>query len=481
MPDPYDVANAIRMMKLHQALGYGKNAPELQQGPSLPAEQGSPMVGPNMNPYPQMQPQPPSSADILKQKIAQAPKIEEYKPSTGRKVGGILNSIFRADPSGKSYSQIADAPFRKQQDIYARDVGIAQATSDIDTAQATSKAKIGETEARTKKEQADIGKIEAEAERAKKQGNLYEKRAEHVGDPKDKTYVPEPHRLKLRDGTIVPTAMLHKETGQYTDPNTNTIIDPATVEEATPINVPKPERIQPVYQDLIAAREKEIAQKEGKERPLTYAERLAVARQVPTTQQGEVKIGESRTARDDLREDRSYQFHTKEFDTVEKPIADVSSRLQNLQEALSQATPQADTIIAPQLLTIMAGGSGSGVRMSEAEISRIMGGRSHWEALRAAAQAWNPNNAEANKITPDQRKQIRSLANALNQKINAKRELVTKARRKLTESSDISGHRKSGLELKERLAAIDDGSLQFVNGKFYKLNRDSGKYTEEKE
>jgi ABC-type phosphonate transport system ATPase subunit len=83
----------------------------------------------------------------------------------------------------------------------------------------------------------------------------------------------------------------------------------------------------------------------------------------------------------------------------------------------------------------MAGGSGSGVRMSEAEISRIMGGRSHWEALRASAQAWNPNNAEANKITPDQRKQIRSLANALNQKINAKRELVTRARRKLTESS----------------------------------------------
>ena len=36
----------------------------------------------------------------------------------------------------------------------------------------------------------------------------------------------------------------------------------------------------------------------------------------------------------------------------------------------------------------MAGGQGNGLRMNEAEISRIVGGRTNWESFKAKLGAW---------------------------------------------------------------------------------------------
>ncbi len=84
------------------------------------------------------------------------------------------------------------------------------------------------------------------------------------------------------------------------------------------------------------------------------------------------------------RLDRSYQFNSTQLDKLAKPIEDQASRLERLQTTINQQTPQADALLAPELLTVMAGGQGSGLRMNEAEIPRVVGGRSNFESLKAA-------------------------------------------------------------------------------------------------
>jgi hypothetical protein len=59
-------------------------------------------------------------------------------------------------------------------------------------------------------------------------------------------------------------------------------------------------------------------------------------------------------------------------------------RFGRLRDTLNQKSPQADALVAPELLTVIAGGQGSGLRMNEAEIARSVGGRSHLEDLKAA-------------------------------------------------------------------------------------------------
>src|SRR5205085_10860217 len=109
------------------------------------------------------------------------------------------------------------------------------------------------------------------------------------------------------------------------------------------------------------------------------------------------------------------------LDTSAKPIEDSLGRMGRLNETLAQGSPQADALVAPELLTIMAGGQGSGLRMNEAEISRIVGGRSNWQNLEAWAQKWNTDPSKANSLTSDQRKQVQSLVSAVAGRAQQKR------------------------------------------------------------
>ena len=101
----------------------------------------------------------------------------------------------------------------------------------------------------------------------------------------------------------------------------------------------------------------------------------------------------------DARLDRSYNKEVSRIDSVAKPVLDRADRLQRLKLSLDAQSPQADALIAPELLTAMAGGQGSGLRMNEAEISRIVGGRSKWESLKASMNQWSLDPSKALSIT----------------------------------------------------------------------------------
>jgi hypothetical protein len=156
----------------------------------------------------------------------------------------------------------------------------------------------------------------------------------------------------------------------------------------------------------------------------------------------------------DSRMDRSYQYHRSSLDKIAKPLEDQQQRMGRLIESVNQGTPQADALVAPELLTVMAGGAGSGLRMNEAEISRIIGGRSKWQTLQATLNQWATDPSKANSITPEQRADIRKLISAVHDKSQQALAAVNEAGDRLIDAHDVLGHRQVFADTRKKLQQI---------------------------
>lgn len=160
---------------------------------------------------------------------------------------------------------------------------------------------------------------------------------------------------------------------------------------------------------------------------------------------------------DQVRADKSYQFNSSSLDKLKTPIDALVARLGRLNDTLAQNTPQADALIAPELMTVMAGGQGSGIRINEAEINRVVGGRSKWESLKAAVNKWQLDPKAALSITPEQRQEIRALTKVVNEKVSAKQQILDDARQSLIGTDDPTQHRKIVADANSKLSQIDRG------------------------
>lgn len=158
------------------------------------------------------------------------------------------------------------------------------------------------------------------------------------------------------------------------------------------------------------------------------------------------------------RLDRSYTQGNSALESIRKPIADQMDRFARLSETVNQSTPQADALIAPELLTVMAGGAGSGLRMNEAEISRIIGGRSNIEGLKAALNKWQLDPTKALSVTPAQRQQIRDLMGAVKQRTDAKLALVNAASQALIDAPDVETQRRIIADVRKKLDEVGNGA-----------------------
>ena len=155
------------------------------------------------------------------------------------------------------------------------------------------------------------------------------------------------------------------------------------------------------------------------------------------------------------RTQQSYQFHAAELDKLATPVTQLQERIQRLNDTIAQATPQSDAFVAPELLSIMAGGQGSGLRMNEAEISRAVGGRSNWESLKAAIDKWSLDPKAANSITPEQRNEIHQMADAVTQRANGRQEILMNARAALAGAGGPEQHRAILADVQNKLQGVN--------------------------
>jgi hypothetical protein len=162
--------------------------------------------------------------------------------------------------------------------------------------------------------------------------------------------------------------------------------------------------------------------------------------------------------------EKAFEYSDKALTSLSAPISQIQMRMGRLKDTLAQGTPQADALAAPELLTIMAGGQGSGLRMNEAEIARIVGGRSHWENLKAAAQKWSTNPETANSITADQRQQVRALVATVDAKLTQKQNILNDAGQNLLDAKSPEEQHRVIIEARRALTQIDAGGNQPAQG-----------------
>jgi len=164
------------------------------------------------------------------------------------------------------------------------------------------------------------------------------------------------------------------------------------------------------------------------------------------------------SGREEARGDRSYQWHAGRIDKLREPVAARAERISRLEDTLNQGTPQADALVAPELLSVMAGGAGSGLRMNEAEIARIVGGRNNWETIKAKLEAWRLDPNKGFALTPDQRNQTRALFAAVKDRVSKKQSAIDEESENLAGTDSAAEHRRIYNRLEKRLGQIDSGT-----------------------
>lgn len=161
--------------------------------------------------------------------------------------------------------------------------------------------------------------------------------------------------------------------------------------------------------------------------------------------------------RQDTRLDRSYQYNSGLLEKAALPLEQASQRLERLKVSIAQKDPQADSLIAPELLTVMAGGQGSGLRMNEAEISRIVNGRSNWDTIRAALNKWKPGDA-ALSIPDNQRQNMYKLVGEVSSRLDNHLHQLDQARSDLIQANDVTEHRRILARVKQSLNSSTDAT-----------------------
>ena len=137
---------------------------------------------------------------------------------------------------------------------------------------------------------------------------------------------------------------------------------------------------------------------------------------------------------------QSYQFHAAELDRLAQPVTESLQTTQRLNDTLAQGTPQSDALVGAQLVRMVSGAQGS-LAGTVPLVEQAVGGRSHWQDLQAAIQKWSTDPNSASSITPEQRQQIHSLADAMTQRTQARQQILMQGRSALAGASGPAQHR----------------------------------------
>jgi hypothetical protein len=176
------------------------------------------------------------------------------------------------------------------------------------------------------------------------------------------------------------------------------------------------------------------------------------ARQASLNRQ--VEINAHAAANAQTAQDRSFQFSQTELNHLAGPVEQQARELGQLQSTLSQGTPAADALVAPQLIRVI----GQMNRSSEPEMARVVGGRSAWQSFQAAAQHWSLDPASANSITPAQRQQMQGLLGVVQQKVQTKLDSLNKGFSDLATSRDVMEHRRILDRTRKSVTDVDAGA-----------------------
>lgn len=163
----------------------------------------------------------------------------------------------------------------------------------------------------------------------------------------------------------------------------------------------------------------------------------------------------------------SYNQIASRIEALAKPVIDRRANLQKIVDTLNTPNAVADSLVAPELLTAMAGGAGSGIRINEAEINRVLGARSTMQSIRAALMKVQSGET----VTPEVRSQMSDLVKLVKSKVDRKATIVNEARQALAKADSIESQRQIFADMAQKLDDVDtDGSDTVKPGQLPSLN-----------
>lgn len=408
--------------------------------------------------------------DILAGKVA-PPEWKDYKPNKvtpGRKILGILGALGEGITTRNipatigAYHSIAEGPqreeFNEAQQAYKDTLGEAERGQ---------KSAATEAETGLKKSQADEAEARAAALRnpVPKEGLTNDEQLFHDltagdnGKPRLNPDTKQPYTAleayqkisQLKSGTA--DDRLRDEMAKL---GYNVSVDPTTKELSvspiagfTPPNKDTQTQEAEKYEKIETA--KRLGQPVSREDQAwhdAFQKRMTLGPYATAAAQAPEKGTE--------RADRSYNLNSTQLEKIAQPIEQRAQRLSDLVTNVNFRTPQADALIAPELLSVIAGGQGSGLRMNEAEISRVIGGSTHWTQLQEALNKWSTDPAHA-IFTDEQRNQMRQIIGAAQAKLTAKSAILEDARHSLIDTDDVKQQRQTVAEARKLLDAVDQG------------------------
>ncbi len=146
-----------------------------------------------------------------------------------------------------------------------------------------------------------------------------------------------------------------------------------------------------------------------------------------------------------------------ELNARAKPVEDQIQRLNKLDTSLNAKTDIADSTLAEQIVTLTAGGAGSGVRISQPMIAQVLDkSRTKWEDFDVALRKWDAaSSADKQKpslfFTDNQRQAIRDLARAYRTKANELHKQITTTRHEIDRADNVDAINEARTRLEEML------------------------------
>jgi hypothetical protein len=180
------------------------------------------------------------------------------------------------------------------------------------------------------------------------------------------------------------------------------------------------------------------------------------------------RLQETVPSKEDAANDKGYQFNSTQLEKIRTPIDALANRMSTLTQNTNFHTPQADSLLAPEILSVVAGGQGSGLRMNQAELERIAGGATKWTQLQTELNKWSTDPAHAT-FTDEQRNQMRQIVGAIQQKVSTKQGILEYSEQRLIDAADRKEQRQVVADTRKLLDAVD-------GGKKVQRNKKTGEY-----
>lgn len=181
-------------------------------------------------------------------------------------------------------------------------------------------------------------------------------------------------------------------------------------------------------------------------------------------EQAQAKEDAKKEAADKGVFERSLKTNTTRIDATAKPYEERQRRIENTIASMEQGTLITDALVAPELLTAMAGGLGSGLRMTDTELNRIIRGRTPLESFKVAVNKWlaDPKAEKIRDFSPEQIASINDLLKEVGRQNMQRIDTINAARDALDNATTPHEHQMILTQLKKDLNALSGGQKEYI-------------------